>query len=217
MTEFSEEKLYEAKKEVVRAQVERFHEFYKEYFNREDTILMVQYFFEKIYNLEGRKEWIHLALDSFDKVKNIMKDSTRENVEKLMELNQLTEKLDEGMAKLLLNTNWNGEQIDRNTYDTYFSEMGHATERAHQLQHVLSNLQQFYDLAHRPINAVIIKPVKVMSKMLGIQPLFATIEDGYYACLPVKKQIFEGFYEEVRNKEWAYLFQRFPELRHKHE
>ena len=215
--EFTEDQIYEAKKEVVRAQVERFHDFYREYFNREETILMVQYFFEKIYNLEGRKEWIYLAIDSFDKVKNIMKDSTRENVEKLMELNRLTEKLDGEMASLLLKKGWKGEQISRESYDEYFSQMGFATERAHQLQHVLANLQQFYELAHRPINSVILKPVKLMSKMLGIYPLFATIEDGYYACMPVRREIFLGFYEEVKSKEWAYLFDRFPNLRHNDE
>jgi hypothetical protein len=214
MTEYSEEKIYNATKEVVRANVERFHEFYYEYFNREETLLMVQYFFEKIYNLDGRKQWIHHAIDSFEKVKNIMKDSTRENVEKLMELNQLTEKLDETMAILLLDNGWNGENISREDYDKYFSQMGYSLERAHQLQHVLSNLQQFYELAHRPINAVLIKPVKVMSKMLGIHSLFETIEDGYYACMPVRREIFDAFYEEVKNKEWAYLFERFPNLKH---
>ncbi len=213
MTEYTEEQLYKAKKEVVRAQVERFHEFYREYFNREETLLMVQYFFEKIYNLEGRKEWIHLAIDSFDKVKNIMKDSTRENVEKLMELNQITDHLDEQMAKLILEKGWKGEILSRDQYDMYFSEIGHSKDRAHQLQHVLTNLQQFYELAHRPINAVIIKPVKVMSKMLGIHPLFATVEDGYYACMPVRREIFDAFYEEVKAKEWAYLFDRLPDLR----
>jgi hypothetical protein len=213
MTEYTEEQIYNAKKEVVRAQVERFHEFYKDYFNREETLLMVQYFFEKIYNLEGRKEWIHLAIDSFDKVKNIMKDSTRENVEKLMELNQLTDQLDEHMAKLILEKGWKGETLSRDQYDLYFSEIGYSKDRAHQLQHVLTNLQQFYELAHRPINAVIIKPVKVMSKMLGIHPLFATVEDGYYACMPVRREIFDAFYEEVKTKEWAYLFERLPDLR----
>jgi hypothetical protein len=215
MTDYTEEQIYSAKKEVVRAQVERFHEFYYDYFNREETLLMVQYFFEKIYNLDGRKEWIHLAIDSFDKVKNIMKESTRENVEQLMELNQLTDTLDEIMAKLILGKGWKGETLTRVQYDEYYSEIGHSKERAHQLQHVLTNLQQFYELAHRPINAVIIKPVKVMSKMLGIHPLFETIEDGYYACMPVRREIFDAFYEDVKTKEWAYLFDRFPDIREK--
>ena len=52
MTDYTEEQIYNAKKEVVRAQVERFHEFYSDYFNREETLLMVQYFYEKIYNLK---------------------------------------------------------------------------------------------------------------------------------------------------------------------
>jgi hypothetical protein len=209
---YTPEEMYLAKKEIVRSQVERFHEFYSSYFNREETILMVQYFFERIYNLEGRQEWIDLAIHSFDKVKNIMKDSTKENVEKLMELNSLTEKLDSEMAIFLLNKNWNKNELSRTEFDDLFQEFGHEKERAHQLQHVLNNLQQFYDLAHRPINAVIMKPVKVMSKMLGISPLFETIEAGYVACLPVRREIFDNFYDEVKKKEWDYLIGRFPRL-----
>jgi len=51
--------------------------------------------------------------------------------------------------------------------------------------------------------------------MLGIHPLFETIEDGYYACMPVRREIFDAFYEEVKTKEWAYLFDRFPNIREK--
>lgn len=210
---YSESEIYNAKKEVVRAQVERFHEYYEDYFNRKETLLMVEYFFERIYNLDGRKQWINIAINSFDKVKNIMKDSTRESVEQLMDLNQLTDRLDTEMAAYLLDKEWKGEKLSRSEFDEIFSLLGYPNERAHQLQHVLNNLQQFYHLAHRPINAVILKPVKVMSNMLGISPLFDTIEAGYLACQPVRKEIFEAFYDEVNKKEWNYLFDRFPELR----
>ena len=36
--------------------------------------------------------------------------------------------------------------------------------------------------AHRPINAVLMKPARFMAKILGIHPM-ETIEEGYHACL----------------------------------
>ncbi|MCX7999398.1 MAG: hypothetical protein N3A69_10690, partial [Leptospiraceae bacterium] len=92
-------------------------------------------------------------------------------------------------------------------------ELGHAEMRAKQLTYVLRNLTQFYDLAHRPINSVILKPVRFMSKVLGIYPLFAIVEEGYYACLTVSLEIFQAFYKEVEQKEWEYLYKMFPELK----
>lgn len=214
MSTFTQETLLEAKKEIVRAQIERFHEFYAHYFNRPETLRMVQFFFEKVYNMDGTQEWIEIAYSSFDKVKTMIKESTRESMEQLMELHQITDELDKKMAELLLKKGWKlGEKISRKTYDELFQEMGHAELRAKQLKYVLRNLTQFYELAHRPINAVILKPVRFMSKVLGIYPLFAIVEEGYYACLTVSLEIFQAFYKEVETKEWEYLFKLFPHLK----
>jgi hypothetical protein len=213
MKVYTDAEIYEAKKEIVRAQVERFHDFYLDYFQREETLKMVEFFFEKVYSLEGKHEWVDIAYNSFEKVKTMMKESTRENMEQLMELHAITDELDTEMAKLLLNKEWNGLPISRHDYDTLFVELGRADRRAIQLKYVLKNLIQFYELAHRPINAMIMKPARFMSKVLGLYPLFAAVEEGYYACLPVSLEIFQGFYKEVESREWDYLFGFFPELK----
>ncbi len=213
MATFTELDLQEAKKEIIRAQIERFHEFYFRYFNQPETLRMVQFFFEKVYNMDGAQEWIEIAYSGFDKVKSMIKESTRESMEQLMELHQITDELDKKMAELLLKKGWKpGTQISRQTYDELFQEMGEAELRAKQLKYVLRNLTQFYELAHRPINSVILKPVRFMSKVLGIYPLFAIVEEGYYACLTVSLEIFQAFYKEVEIKEWDYLFKMFPHL-----
>jgi hypothetical protein len=213
MKTYTSEEIFEAKKEVVRAQIERFHEFYYSYFQREETLKMVEFFFERVYNLEGKQEWIDIAYNSFEKVKTMMKESTRESMEQLMELHAITDKLDTEMALLILRKGWKeNDKLSRSEYDLYFRELGYAEERTTQLKYVLKNLIQFYELAHRPINAVIMKPARFMSKVLGVYPLFATVEEGYYACLTVSKEIFDSFYKEVEKKEWEYLKQAFPEF-----
>lgn len=215
MINYSKESIYEAKKEIVRAQVERFHIFYADYFNRENTIPMVNYFFETVYNLEGRDEWIELAINTFDKVKHMIKDQTRENVQQLIELNNLTDKLDTQMAYLLLEKKWEEEKkvLSFEEYTSLFVELDHSQERKQQLEVVLKNMELFYNLAHRPINSVIMKPARFMAKILGVYPLFATVEEGYHAILPVSPELFQKFYEEVKQKEWEYLYQAFPHLK----
>lgn len=203
---------FPAHKEIVRAQIERFHVYYIDYFKREETLRMVEYFFEKVYNVEGKQDWVKIAIEGFDKVKSMIKESTRDSMEELLELNYLTDRLDTMMAELLLKKGWKGEQISREFYDSLFSELGHEEDRKKQLFHVLKNMRQFYSLAHRPINSIILKPAKFMSKILGIYPLFATVEEGYHACLPVKTEIFESFYADVEKKEWNYLKERFPNI-----
>jgi hypothetical protein len=172
---------------------------------------MVNYFFDKIYNLDAKAEWVDLAISSFDKIKSMIKDQTRESMERLIDLNNLTDKLDTQMAYLILEKKWQeGTDLTQEEYTKYFIELDHAEERFKQLEIVLLNLRQFYDLAHRPINAVLMKPARFMAKILGIHPLFATIEEGYHACLPVNHDLFESFFAEVDKKEHEYLRACFP-------
>ncbi len=200
--------------EVVRVQVERFHEFYSSYFNQEETIGMARYFFETVYNLEGRDELEDLALNTYAKVKHMLKETSRENVERLIDLNHITDELDIKLAKLILQNGWKpGDQISQSEYLVYYKTLGEAKLRKKQLEVVLFNLRKFYELAHKPISGYIIKPAAMMSKMLGVYPLFKKVEEGYYATLPVKKDTFESFFKVVEELEWKFLFDAFPELK----
>ncbi|WP_411824148.1 FFLEELY motif protein [Leptospira sp. 'Mane'] len=206
--------LKSAREEVVRAQVERFHEFYSSYFNQKETIEMAKFFFETVYNLEGKEEWETLAFSTYAKVKHMMKEGTRESVERLIELNTITDELDVKLAELLLKHGWKpGTKISGEEYFQRFQELGEAESRKKQLEVVLYNLRKFYDLAHRPINSYIMKPAAVMARMLGVYPLFKKVEQGYYATLPVSPEIFNSFFDEVEKREWEFLFRAFPELK----
>ena len=218
MTEFTNEELLSAKRLVVKAQVNRFKETYKSYFERPETIAMVNYFFDKVYNIDAKADWVELAISSFEKIKTIMKEETRQNLEKLLDLNHLTDQLDTYMARhfLLIGRDL-GSDLSAEEFQTEFEKMGHEEERYRQLEIVLLNLKQFYDLAHRPINSILLRPARFMSKILGFQTLFAAIEEGYNACLPVPRELFESFYKEVENKEYDYLAKSFPHTKEKYE
>lgn len=146
----------------------------------------------------------------------MIKEQTKANIEQLIYLNELTDRLDILMANYLLNRGWEkGDRLSRKEYDEFFIDLGYAEDREEQLKAVLKNMKLFYELAHRPVNAVIMKPARFMSKVLGVYPLFASVEEGYYAVLPVNKELFEKFYKEVELKEWDYLYKTFPNLKKK--
>ncbi|PJZ50679.1 FFLEELY motif protein [Leptospira saintgironsiae] len=209
MSSFEEHKLKHAKIEVVRAQVERFRKFYADYFHLEETISMVEYFFETIYNLDGKEAWMHLALDTYQKVKGMMKETTRANLETLIELNNLTDHLDSEMAQLLIQKDWDGKKLSREEYDDLYKAYGHKEEREKQLEIVLHNLRTFYELAHKPISAYLIRPARFMAGLLGVSLLFDSVEKAYNAVLPVSPEIFVSFIEQVERRESEYLESAF--------
>lgn len=203
-----------AREEVVRVQVERFHEFYSDFFNQKETIRMAKFFFETLYNLEGKEKWEELAYSTYAKVKHIIKEGTRESVDRLLDLNSITDELDIKMGELLVSHGWKqGVKVDQFDYVIKYKELGHGIMRKKQLEVVLFNLNKFYELAHRPVNAYFIKPAAVMSRMLGVYPLFKKVEEGYYATLPVSPEIFGRFFSEVERREWEFLYDAFPELK----
>ncbi|TGM01924.1 FFLEELY motif protein [Leptospira jelokensis] len=208
------EEILVARREIVRAQVERFHLFYYDFFHRAETIGMAKFFFETVYNLDGKEEWEALAFQTYDKVKNMLKEGTRESIERLMELNSITDALDIEMAKLLISKGWVfGNEINQEEYFQLFCELDKRDVRKKQLEVVLFNLKKFYELAHKPVSAYIIKPAAMMSRLLGVYPLFKKVEQGYYATLPVNQTLFEEFYDLVKVKEWDFLYKAFPTLK----
>ncbi len=68
-------------------------------------------------------------------------------------------------------------------------------------------------MAHKPIAAFVIKPAAVMAKMLGVYPLFEKVEKGYYATLPVRKEVFSEFFSFVEKREWEFYDEMFPGMR----
>lgn len=200
----------EARKEVVRCQIQRFHEFYASYFNRSETRAMVEYFFDRIYSLEEDLSWRRTALSTFSTVRHLVAEDTRAKIEHLIELHDLTEELDLAMADVLLAQGWTGSRLTQEDYRSLYVLCGRAEGRARHLNLVFQNMVSFYSLAHRPSSALIIKPARFMTKMLGIYSLFSPVEEGYYAVLPVSRELFDEFLSEVQRREWEYLNSAFP-------
>lgn len=197
--------LTEAKDEIMAAQKRRFKEYYASYFEREESQDLVNFFFERIYNLESQGDVIATAIKTFGKIKNKLPDEVRQSIQDVIDLNSLTHQLDEGMAELLLNSGWDGSVLTTLKLTEVYTAFGHKQERINQLQVMLETLKFAHKLAHLPLGKMLLGPAKLAARLFRVLPLFEFLEEGFYATNKVSSESFEAFYNEVEAKEWAYL------------
>lgn len=204
--------LKKAHEEIVRSQVERFHKSYNDYFQKKETEKLVKFFFEQIYDVEAQHTIIQIAINTYHKVKGQLASHTRENLENLIELNQLTNALDRKMGALLIKKGWTeGKQISLDEYAALYKELGLEAERREQLFTSLKCMMVSYQLAHRPFNEVLLKAAKGFAIMFGVMPLYHFANDGYKATVAVSKGVFDKFIERVTEVEMAYIEKAFGE------
>ncbi len=202
--------LRKAQEEIVRSQIERFHRDYDDYFNRKDTEKLVKYFFEQIYDLEAQDTIIQIAINTYQKVKGQLSEQTRENLDNLIELNQLTHALDHKMAALLVNKGWKeGVKISIDEYFALYKELGLEAERREQLFAALKCMLVSHRLAHRPFNEVLLKLAKAFAIMFNVMPLYHFAKDGYYASVAVSTEVFDKFIDKVTEVEMAHINNAF--------
>ena len=204
--------LRKAQEEIVRSQVERFRKDYDEYFNRKDTEKLVKYFFEQIYDLEAQDTIIQIAINTYQKIKGQLNEHTRENLENLIELNQLTHALDRKMAALMIKKGWKeGVKISLDEYFVLYKELGLEAERREQLFSSLKCMLVSHQLAHRPFNEVLLKAAYGFALMFGVMPLYHFANDGYKATVAVSRDVFNKFIDRVTEVEMGYIEKAFGE------
>jgi hypothetical protein len=86
---------------IVNTHVRRSHLTYSEYFQDEKTRNLADYFFEKIYTLEGKAERDELAVKTYNRFKGMVSEKSRDRIENLLLLNELTDELDMQMADVI--------------------------------------------------------------------------------------------------------------------
>lgn len=197
--------LQNAKVEIMQAQVRRFKENYNEYFLREDSADLVNFFFERIYNLDSQGEIIQTAINTFGKIKSKLPAEIRQSIQDVIDLNELTHELDEGMAKTLAENGWDGKPIDTPRLAEIYRLYNHRKERVRQLEVMIKTLEFSHQLAHSPLGKLLLKPARLAARIFGVLVLFEFLEEGYFATRKVSPELFNDFLKEVETKEWQYL------------
>ncbi|MCB1147310.1 MAG: hypothetical protein KDK38_10945 [Leptospiraceae bacterium] len=196
---------------VVNTHIHRFENFYERYFNRPDTRELVQYFFNRIYTLEGKAERDKTAKKVYDRFRAVLSEKAKERIENLMNLNDLTDSLDLQMAVALKknpqfqNQTTESGVISPDVFRELYRIANSQKDREEQLQLILHNLESFFELSKHPLAEMMMKPASMAAAMVGAKSIFAIFEEGYRATRPVQKEIFTEFMQVVRQKENQFL------------
>ncbi len=197
----------QAKQEIMRAQSQRFKEFYAKYFEQEETRDLVNFFFEKIYNLESQGAIIQTAINTFGRIKDKLPKEIKKSIQDVIDLNDFTHSMDEGMAGALLQRGWKpGTLIDTVELAEVYKAYGHREERIQQLTVMIDTFQFSHQLAHSPLGKVLLGPARLAARIFRVMPLFEFLEEGYMATRKVGVDLFTEFLHEVEAKEWEFLY-----------
>lgn len=196
---------------VVNTHVRRFHLTYSEYFNTESTRALADYFFNRIYTLEGKAERDALAVKTYNRFKSMLSEKSRNRIENLLLLNELTDELDREMAAVLKKerkhiVQHDGiEHIDLKKLPALYRKANDPEARIRQLKLVILNLESFFELSKHPLAGVVMRPVSLAARTVGAMKLYRIFEEGYNATKPVSKEVFFEFMQYVRGHETQFL------------
>lgn len=196
----------QAKIEIMQAQTRRFKESYGSYFAQEDSAELVNFFFEKIYNLDSQGQIIQTAINTFNKIKSKLPAEIRQSIQDVIDLNDLTHRMDAGMAQVLLDRGWTGGQISLEELIAVYKQYNHRAERVKQLEVMLKTLEFSHQLAHSPLGKVLLGPARMAARIFRVLPLFEFLEEGYLATRKVSVELFNDFLKDVEETEWKYLY-----------
>lgn len=196
---------------IVNTHIRRFRNTYGEYFELEESHNLVQYFFNRIYILEGKAERDQMAEKTFKRFGSFISENSKTRLEKLMHLNWLTDELDAQMAEYI--------EANQGIYDScrgqdfiaddimkkLYVNANTFESRVEQLSLLIFNLESFFELSKHPLADVVMKPIQFASAMVGAKKLYEVFEEGYKATRPVSKDLFYEFTSTVRKREKDFL------------
>ncbi len=195
---------------LVRSQVRRLEEEYKDYFFQPHTEPLVDFFFRKIYTHEGKEKRDEEAYRLYARWKHILSERAQKRVESLFELNQMTDTLDNMSVEYILSKKRLREkylkkgEIPIEDLPKIYREANPLDLRERHLALLLKNMEGFISLLRHSVIRVFLKPLKLMAKLSGTPFLYETFEEGYQAIQGVSQEELFLFLEEVRKREKKY-------------
>lgn len=201
-----------ARELVVQAQVDRSHILYQKYFEREESRQLVDFFFAKIYSLDGKAERDHLTRKTVNRVRNYIKATTREKLDKLLLLNDITDYLDIQLAHKIIERGWvERERLTQSEYEELYVSLDNRPVREEQLELLLWNFDTFFALSRSPVIKMMIPPLKMATKLFGARSLFELFDQAYKASASVSEELFQEFLESVKTTEAGYIRRLFSQ------
>lgn len=194
-------------KQVIEVQIQRIHETHADLFVQKQTKPVIEFFFTKIYssNLSGKRFRDETLIRIFSSLPKYLSEGGVERLQGLIELNDLTDKIDILIAKKIIevfdpNLSF---RLNKEKYEYALSQIDLHKSRVKQVHYIVDTMEFFYNLSRRPFLNFFFGPARMMAKMMDAEILIEILEEGYNASKSLKS--FEKFGNIIRHREIDYL------------
>jgi len=188
-------------------QLERLEKTYEDFLSLPEFHKITEFFRKYVYttrNCEQRNDAFNLV---HEKVAGILGEKRIEAATKLKHLNEMTDHLDELMARIHEKL-FQNQCVSQSTYEACYVRLENRPERIRQIELLLETTSFSHKLTKFPLLGWGIKMMKFGTKRLGIGFIMEYFEAGYAAFRDIKN--IEPFLHEIKKREFCYLNRLLP-------
>lgn len=165
---------------LVQAQVDRLRVTYRDFLDQERYAILTKFFLEDVYSTKNKAERDAGIKKLYDKFKESVGRDIAQSMKKVIELNDLTDRLDQLMVKKLaemgIGPNFNEDEYEEAYYltDVY-------KERVEQIELILGSLRYFHGLSRYRSIGLALSLMRPYALLKGARALIDFLQEGYRA------------------------------------
>jgi hypothetical protein len=172
-----ESDLYRA---LVTYQVDRLKETYRDFLEQERYEELTQFFLEDVYATNNKEERDAGIKKVYDKFKEKVGRDIAENMKKVIELNDLTDRLDRKMVKKFQEMGIR-EAFDQDEYEEAYYLTDAYDDRVEQIRLIVSSLRYFHGLSRYRSIGLAMSLMRPYALLKGARALIDFLQEGYRA------------------------------------
>lgn len=188
---------------VINLQLDRLMSNYTDFTSTEEYKNMPAFFRDYLYAPANKAERDEQLVVLKERISTVAREKTTRNVTRLVELAQLTDRLDRETTGYVLELTENGKPFNLETVEEAFIRTGKPELRLKQIDMVYEVMNFFFSLSKMPMIKIALTTVKIASKIIDIANLYDTVEAGYRVARNIDD--ITPFLEAFKQRETEYI------------
>ena len=195
---------------IMSTYIEHFHVQYEDYFSKEHTKGLVQFFFDSIYSDKAVKKVHSTAFGTYAKYKHLLNQKTVEKIKPLISLSNLTKSLDQQVANGIIEEGCLSEinmdsMIPTELFLVMIKKYNTYEDKQLQLELTLDCMGSFFDLSKSFGVGFSLKSAYYITQSMNIGEIFGLLIKGYEATKQISRKEFVSFLDEIKKRENQFL------------
>jgi len=183
---------------LIEHQIARLKDTYRDFLVEESYRKLTDFFFSALYSTQDTSKRDRDFKALYDYFRDRLGADVMQAIGKLIELNELTQALDEQMVDRLCSLARSARFTDRE-YEQGYRDCDNHGPRVEQIRMIVESMRFFHRIAHWPSMGLIVKVIKLTAKLKGAQELGDYLDQGFHAFRSVRD--LTRFREAVERRE----------------